>query len=425
MLLSAAVGLADDAKPKPRAKLLGTLKVKKAVEQVVFSPDGKHLIVFADGNGLVVPREQLGEDATPKPVSEFDLPVGSGMHYGVTPDGAEVYVLFTAGSRFNAETRLCFWAVKDLADGKKKAKPDRAVSLEVDNPTSFALTGDGKSLFVVAIEPRAGAAPPGQPLQQVGKVFRLSARTGDIADEVMTLDEKEASLVGAVVHPESGRVYAHFQTADEHVVKGLEMGTKKAVWTRRFDEPPPGPSNIGPRVSPDGKAVVAFPTRQILAAPVLPGQPAPGNTMSSSPQLLDTAKGEVVADLGGEDVNWSGVHAFSPDGKLTFGWLSRNSGVTQFVAWDTKAGKPLKTWARGASIAAAAFAPAGHLLAVVERTEVYQHVPAYSPSPFANDPIDFRGFDSSWVIRQPQQPLPPPPEVSSIVGVWDLAPLVK
>jgi hypothetical protein len=433
MLLSAVAGLAapvpaNDDKPKPRAKLLGTLKVKKAVEQVVWTPDGKSLILFADGKGLVVPREQLGEDAAPKPVAEFDLPVGSGMHFGVTPDGAEVYALFTAGSRFNAETRLCFWAVKDLTDGKKKAKPDRAVSLEVDNPATFALTGDGKNLFVVTSEPRAGT-PPGQTPQQVGKVFRLSARTGDIADEVLTLDEADASLVGACVHPESGRVFAHFQSADEHVLKCLEVGTKKAKWTRRFDDPPLNVHNgLNPRLSPDGKAVIAFVSRQVIPQQGLglPGQPQPPqavNAVSTSPHLLNADTGEPTA-LGDDDVNWCGLHGFSPDGKLAFGWLSRHSGVTQYAAWDTKAGKRLKTWARGANITAATFGPARHELAVVERTEVYQPAP-YSVTPLlTNDILDLRSFDSSWVIRQPQAPQPPP-EVSSVIGVWDLAPLVK
>ena len=433
MLLTGAVGLAApvpaEEKPKPRPKLLGTLKVKKLVEHVVWTPDGTHLILVADGKGLVIPRDQLGEDAAPKPVAEFDLPTGSGMHFGLTPDGTEVYALLTAGGRFNAETRLCFWTVKDLTDGKKKAKPDRAVSLEVDNPATFALTGDGRSLFVVTSEVRGGATPPGQNPQYVGKVFRLSARTGDIADEVLTLDEKESSLAGASVHPASGRVFAHYQTAEEHVVRCLDVTTKKVKWERKFEQPPPHTTSVHPWVSPDGKAVVAFVSRQLNipqpGAVPQPGQPPPLQTVvTTSPHLLDAASGEPISELGDNDVTWSGVHSGSADGRLAFGWLNRNSGAQQ-VAWDTKTGKPLKTWARGVNISSAAFAPARHELAVVERNEVYQPVPQNPFNPvLLNDlVVDSRALDS-WTLRQPPV-LQPLPEVYSIIGVWDLSPLVK
>jgi hypothetical protein len=434
MLLTAAVGLAApvpaEEKPKPRAKLLGTLKVKRAVEHVTWTPGGTHLILVAAGKGLVVPRDQLGEDAAPKPTAEFALPTGSGMHFGLTPDGTEVYALLTAGSRFNAESRLCFWSVKDLTDGKSKAKPDRAVSLEVDNPATFALAGDGKGLFVVTSEIRGGSAPPGQVGQYVGKVFRLSVRTGDVADEVLTLDEKDASLVGATVHPASGRVVAHFHTGDENVVRCLDVTTKKVKWERKFEQPPPntGGNGTAPRVSPDGKAVIAFVSRQLNipqpGAVPQPGQPPPlQSVITTIPHLLDAANGEPIGELGDNDVTWCGLHDFSADGRLAFGWLNRNSGAHQ-VAWDTKTGKPLKTWSRTANVTTAAFAPARHELAVVERNEVYQPLPANQYNPLlSSDLIDFR-VDSSWVIRQPpvvQQPA----EVYSIVGVWDLGPLVK
>lgn len=435
MLLTATVGAAApvpaEEKPKPRAKLLGTLKVKKAVEHVVWTPDGTHLILVAAGKGLVIPRDQLGEDAAPKPVAEFDLPAGSGMHFGLTPDGTEVYALLTAGARFNAESRLCFWTVKDLTDGKKKVKADRVVSLEVDNPATFALTGDGKSLFVVTSEVRGGSVPPGQVGQYVGKVFRLSTRTGDTADEVLTLDEKDGSLVGASVHPASGRVFAHFHTGGEHVVRCLDVGTKRVKWERKFEQPPPNAhSGVHPWVSPDGKAVVAFVSRQLNipqpGAVPQPGQPPPLQTVVTvSPHLLDATDGEPIGELGDNDVSWCGLHAFSADGRLAFGWLNRNTGTHQ-VAWDTKTGKPLKTWSRTANVTAAAFTPALHELAVVERNEVYQPLQAY-PSPRLQDSIlDIRSLvaDSSWVLPQPPV-LQAPAEVYSIVGVWDLGPLVK
>lgn len=428
MLLLAGSAVAapvpPDDKPKPRPKLLGTLKLDKRVEQAVWTPDAKHLILITEAKGLVVSREQLGEDAAPKPLTEFDLPAGGGSRFDVTPDGTELYALASAGGRFNAETRLCFWNLKDLLDGKKKAKPDRVVSLEADNPTSFVLTTGGKGLMACVTEPR-GNLPNGVP-QQVGKVLRLSARTGDIAEEVLTLEERDATLVGAALLPDAGRVFAHFQTADEHVVRAIDTATKKAKWERKFEQPASQGGGVGPKVSPDGKVVVAFCSRMTqVPQPGFvpqPGQPAPVNTVVSvSPQLLDATSGEVVADLGWEDVYSSDVTAFSADGKLAFGWLNRQSGM-QFLVWEAKTGKPLKRWTRGSGDLSASFAPTGHALLTVERTST----PIYAPgsgqpfNPFLGSDIKLQ---DSLYIQPPQQIIRT--DHTSIVGVWELAPLVK
>ena len=87
-----------------------------------------------------------------------------------------------------------------------------------------------------------------------------------------------------------------------------------------------------------------------------------------SPQLLKAGSGDVIADLGGDDVRNSEVIDFSTDSKLMFGWLSRNAGI-QYVVWDAKTGKPLKTWNRGSGDVTAAFAPGRHELAIVERSQ--------------------------------------------------------
>jgi hypothetical protein len=435
MLLVAGSAVAAPApseeKPKPRPKLLGTLKLDKRVEQAVWTPDAKHLILVADGKGLVVGRDQLGEDAAPKPVAEFDLPAGGGSKFGVTPDGAELFAVTSAGYRFNAETRLCFWTLKDLLDGKKKAKPDRVVSLEADNPTSFALAAGGRSLYASVSEPRAGGGnqPNGIPMQ-VGKVLRLSTRTGDLADEVLTLDEPDGSLVGAVLHPESGRVFAHFQVADQHVIRCLDVATKKAKWERKFEQAPAQPLGYLPKGSPDGKVLVAFCTRQFQApqpgAVPPPGQPVPLTTMvSSSPHLLNAATGEPIADLGGDDVYSSDVCDFSRDGRLVFGYLSRAGGM-QYLVWDAKTGKPLKTWNRGSGNLSAAFAPTGHELAVIERTEVpvYAAAPAQAFDGLWNGPPPGGGqFGGLGYIQPAQQVIRT--DHTSVIGVWDLAPLVK
>lgn len=421
-----AAPVPPDEKPKPRPKLLGTLKLDKRVEQAVWTPDAKHLILITEVKGLVVGRDQLGEDAAPKPLAEFDLPAGGGSKFGVTPDGAELFAITSAGYRFNAETRLCFWTLKELLDGKKKAKPDRVVSLEADNPTGFALAAGGRGLLACVSQARGGGAvlPNGLPAQ-VGKVLRLSAKTGDIGEEVVSLDEPDATLVGAAVHPESGRVFAHFQSAGEHVVRAIDTTTRKAKWERKFEQAGQQASGFGPRASPDGAVVVAFCSRQLqvpqsgVVPP--PGQPVPLTTMiSSSPHLLNAATGEVIADLGGDDVYSSDVGDFSADGKLVFGWLNRAGGM-QYVAWEAKTGKPLKTWNRGSGDLSAAFAPGRHELAVVERTST----PVYGPGsgqPFNPFGSDLKLQDSLW--------LQPAREVirtdhTSVIGVWDLAPLAK
>ena len=177
----AAAPVPAEEKPKPRAKLLGTVKLDKYVTEVCWTPDAKHLIIVTDEKGLVIGRDQLGEDAPAKPIAEFALPSGGMCKFGVTPDGAELYAMVTA-TRFNAETRLCYWTLKDLLDGKKKSKPDRVVSLEVDDPSHFVFSADGKNLYAVVSEPRRDSVlQPNGHLPQIGKVLRSNTKTGDIA----------------------------------------------------------------------------------------------------------------------------------------------------------------------------------------------------------------------------------------------------
>ncbi len=419
-----------DEKPKPRAKLLGTIKLDKRVQEVCWTPDAKHLIVVTDDKALVIGRDHLGDDSPAKPIAEIALPVGGMCKFGVTPDGTELYALVSA-ARINAETRLCYWTLKDLLDGKKKPKPDRVVSLEVDNPIHFAFSTDGKSLCAVVSEPRAGAAlqPNGQP-QQIGKVLRLSTKTGDIAEEWMTLDLPNATLLGAVVHPASGKVFAHFQTAEEHVVQCFDRVGKKEKWERTFPQPAPNPCvGNSPKVSPDGRVAVAswnrqFQTVQPGAVPQ-PGQPLPMVAVQTiRPQLLGAGTGDVIVDLGGDDVQNSDVIDFSGDSKLMFGWQYR-SGGNQSVVWETKSGKPLKTWNRGSGDLAVAFAPGRHELAIVERSQTQ------SPSHLTPERIHggiLMETDSApfqMVQTLIQQPQAQRIEHTSIIGVWDLAALVK
>ena len=417
-----AAPVPPEEKPKPRAKLLGTVKINSRVKEVYWTPDAKHLIVVTDEKGLVIGRDQLGEDAPAKPIAEFAVPAGGVSTFGVTPDGTELHALVSAG-RINAETRLCYWTLKDLLDGKKKAKPDRVVSLEADNPNHFAFSADGRSLYAVVSEQRRGeAVQPNGALQFTGKLLRLSTKTGDIAEELTPLDLPNATLLGAVVHPGTGKVFAHFLSAEEHVVRCFDRAGKKEKWERTFSQPSPnGNVGNGPKVSPDGRVVVAFWSRQFQTvqpgAVQQPGQPLPLMLVNTvSPQLLNAATGEVIADLGGDDVHNSEVIGFSADSKLMFGWLYR--GGMQFVLWETTTGKPLKTWNRGSGDLTAAFAPGRHELAIVERTQTQV---------MANQGHQMAVFLQPNGLRPEmiQQPQVLRVEHTAIIGAWDLAPLVK
>jgi hypothetical protein len=425
IFLTAAVAAADDA-PKPRPKLLGTIKVSRAVEMVHWTPDAKHLILIGEGKGLIVGRDQLGEDTPAKPVAEFDLPAGGCSKLGVTPNGTEVYAVANAGGRFNAETRLCFWALKDLLDGKTKAKPDRVVSLEADNPTEAMMAGDGKTLLAVMTEPRP--TPPGEQPKQRGKVVRVSTKTGDTTEEVVNMDEAEATLVGATVHPASGRVVAHFQTDGEHVIRGIDTASRKRKWERRIDEAVFGVTWQAPRVSPDGSAVVAFCAKAGQPNnPNLPGQPQPLEGQHTvRPHLLNADTGAVIADLGADDVMSCDVCGFSRDGRLMFGWLAGASG-TRHVVWETKTGKALKTWARASGVRAADFAPGKYELASVEPADVVAPLAVVpnGPPQYLRERVSAYLPDLPLLPTQQFQPGPQTSGNTSIVGVWDLSALVR
>lgn len=424
-----AAPVLPDEKPKPRAKLLGTVKLDKRVEQVVWTPDGKHLVLITDAKGLVIGRDQLGEDAAPKPVAEFDLPAGGGSRFGVTPDGAELYAVVDAGGRFNAETRLCVWDLKALLTSGKAKKPDRAVSLEVDNPAGFTFAADGKRLYAAVSEPK-GAVPPGQPVTNAGRVVRLSTKTGDQTDEVKALDEDGSTFVGAAVHPTSGRLVAQFHNNDKSTVRGYDLTTGKPKWEKEFaPSAQNSPGNVAPRVSPDGGVVAVVVSRQfnVVQGAAQPGQPPPVAVMYCwTPKLLHAATGEEIADLGADDVTWSDLSGFSADGKLLFGWMNRPSG-THFVLWETKTGKPLKTWTRGSGDQSAAFAPAGHELAVVERTSTPIYAQGSDPQfgvVWDRPVLGGRNNQLNDLFIQPAQQVIRT-DHTSVVGVWDLAPLLK
>lgn len=414
-----AVAAPPEVKPKPRPALVGTLKVADKVTQVVWSPDGKHLVLLTDKRGMVVGRDQLGEDATPTPLSEFDLPAGELVKAGFTPDGSELYAVAAAGPRVNAETRLCYWAVRGLLAGGKKAKPDRVVKLDADNPIAFAFA-DGKSAVAVVSEPREGPVVLYSLAPRAGKVVRVDAKTGDVTDTLVELSDPDDTLVGATAHPASGRVFAHFHSSDS-VVRCVDAGTRKARWERVIEGNGGHQGSACPVVAPDGSVLAVGGARPVQ----LPQWNGAGQPMrfaqfqSFRMHLLDGDTGKPIADLGADDAYNCRAGGFSADGRLLFGWVSRHSG-TQYTVWEARSGKVLKVWDRQSNDVTAGFAHAGHDLAIVERTQAQVLVVADADKPPSSGEV---------VVENPHQ-LNQYGRITrtkhtSVVGVWDLAPLAK
>lgn len=385
--------------PRPRAKLLGTLKLDKKVDRAMPLPDGKHVLLAVEGKGLVVPREQFGNDAAPKAVAEFDLPTGD-CRLELTPDGTELVAVATAGTRLNAETRLVRWPLKEVLAGT--AKGGRTVALEADNPTSVAFAADGKSLYAAVRTASPASGGNGQTLYE-GKVVRVSAGTGDVTGEPVLLPDESGSFDGAAVHPASGRVFAQYFRDRRAGVRCVDATTGKEKWEQTISVNANQAGGHPPLVSPNGKVVAATCYHQVMwQQNAGPGQPPRLQPFQAHrPILLDAESGEQVADLGADNSYASGLGGFSADGKLLFGWLHRYGG-NEYLVWDTATGKPLKTWERGGADVTAAFAPTGHELAIVER----QTKPVYGTDQYGN----------RIALRT---------DHSSVVGLWDLAPLVK
>ncbi len=400
MSLAAPVPADKPASPKPRAKLLGTLKVHKRIDEAVLLADGKHAVLAVDGKGVVIPREQFGDDAKPKGSAEFDIPTGD-CKFGITPDGTEVYAVAAAGTRLNAETRLVRWPVKELLAGT--AKGGKVVTLEADNPSAVAFAADGKSLYAAVRTARPGVVGiQGQTIYD-GRLVRIDAKTGDASGDAVPMPDDPGGFEGAAVHPAGRRVYAQYHRNNQSVVRCVDAATGKEKWEQVVEGNAPQPGGGQPLVSPSGKVLAVVCCRRVnWVQKDNPGQPPQLQPFNSfRPMLLDAETGDTIADLGSDNNYSCGLGGFSADGKLLFGWTNRY-GTMQYTVWETATGKPLKTWERGTGDVSAFFAPTGHDLLVVER----EAKPVYGTDQHGN----------RTTLRT---------DYTSTVGLWDLGPLVK
>lgn len=432
-LLAAPVPVADD-KPKPRAKLVGTLTLDVQVQSAFWTPDGKHLVTATDKRILVYPRTAFNGTEKPKPLTAFDRPGDGYSGLGLTPDGG-LWVLDPAGRKVNAENRVLVWEAKTLLAGGEP-KPDRTIVLEADNPNGLQWSADGKSLFTHVMSTRNVGNPNagwggGRDVEYLPKFFRLSAATGDVAHSVAGSDLNANEYAGSAFDPRTGRLFLATVSGEETTVECREADGGKQVWERKLPAKA-APRSVGTmRLTPDGEQL-AFVQPTLTADPQGPGGPGggfapgaggrgggrPGGVSFSSASalvLLNTRTGEPGAEVSKATLRGAQVHSFSGDGRLLFAGLSGVEG-SRLVVWDGKSGTEVKVWNRGYADVSAAFAPTGYDLLIVER----ERKEVLGPS--QNVPSG-QGRDGSqmWTARQEVVRT----EYTSTLGLWDLSPVVK
>lgn len=431
---------ADPDRPKPRPRLTATAAIPAEVEDVIWLPDAKHLVLkCGDGTARVIRRDQFGDDEPAvKPVAELKLPPRAGeLQLGA--DGEELYTLAATGGKLTTESRAYFWSVKRLLDGKDGTKPDRIVSLEVDVPSAGTLVGRQFVVPVVEsrkvpgpnLQPGFGGAPGGmpggwdgsdrRPTEYTARFDRLNAKTGDKTGEWARFDDADASFAAHAVDAKTGRMYVQLHAAEETLVRCLDLSTGKQVWERKLAGQPhkqmttaPVPSRDGGLLAVTQSVLVARPVGQPGGGPARGGQPQRVSyTVMSGAVLLNAKTGDPI-DLPLDEGTTARFTHFSADGRLLVGFLTRENSAGQVAVWDTKTGKVVRTWnTRGNVIFE--FAPSGHELLVVER----ERKEVYGPSVAV--PQGYGQGGQQWtttreVIRTDHK---------SVLGVWDLTSLAK
>lgn len=438
VLLAAPVPTAEE-KPKPRAKLLGTLTLSVPVVSAFWTPDSGHLILVTDKRVLVYPRDQVGAEK-PKPLTAFDRPDSHG-EVGLSPDGG-LFILAPAGRKVNTENRLYRWSAKTLTGGGEP-KPDKVIDLEADNPQWAALSADGASLYATLLTtrpvPSANPNTPRNSVEYLPTFLRMSTKTGDVAKQVAFSDLSQDRYAGSMIDSRTSRLYLATHTEAETTVTCREADSGKQVWEKKLPVKPDTDSIGVFLLSSDGSRILyRQPTLTVqqpggfggqggfggpggpggFAPPggraARPGQPV-SYTSSAALVTFDTKNGEVGPELSKVDLQGGGGYSFSTDGRLLFAQTyAANSG--KLAVWDIKTGAEVKVWTRTNADVSGVFAPNGYELTIVERErkEVY--------GPAQNIPSG-QGRDGSqmWTTRQDVVRT----EYSSTIGLWDLVPVVK
>jgi hypothetical protein len=419
----------DKEKPKPRAKLLGTLTVTANVRSASWMPDGKHLVLVTDQRVLVYPRDQIGAEK-PKPLTAFDCPSGTDT-VRATADGG-LWALAPAGRKVNAENRLYFWSAKTLTAGGEP-KADRVIDLEADNPHGVTVSADGGSVYATQLTTRPVAnANPNQGrrgVEYVPTFLRMSGKTGDVLKKVAFTDLSQDRYAGSAIDPRSGRIYLATHTEAETTVTCREADGGKQVWERKLPVKPDVDSVGEFLLSPDGEQIVLRqPTLVVrqdggggfgggFPPPAPPrggggGRPPQVSYQSSNALVVLNAKsGEPGPELVKGDAPSGQGHSFSADGRLLFATVGTPEG-SRLGVWDLKAGTEVKGWARAHVDANGVFAPSGYELLIVERERKDVLGPRVAM------PV---GGGQQWETRQEVVRV----DYTSIVGLWDLSPVVR
>jgi hypothetical protein len=442
---------ADTEKPKPRPKLVGTVSLPVNAQHVIWLPDGKHVLLqCGDDVARVIRRDQFGDDEpTGKPVAEFKLPTES-SRLDLSPDGAELYTVTSAGKKMTAESRAHFWSLKRVLEGKDGIKPDRVVSLEADAVGLGTLVADGRHLIAPVIEPKKtqpdpNAQPAGlgggwggsqQQQEYTVRFERVSAKTGDLAGDGLKLDEADFSYASHAVDAKTNRLFLQLHASDETVIRCVDLTTGKKAWERKLEGQPQKGRALPPVSSPNGgflgvmqMQLVGRPAGGQFGGPAggFGGPPAGGRgggarggqmsySARSMPVLLNAKTGEPV-NLSADDLSGGQFFDFSADGRLLLGLISKDTGVNQVVVWDTKTGKVVKVWSgTWQTDKSFAFAPTGYELLVVER----EQKSIYGPSSAVPQGFNSNGGQQWTTTREMIRT-----DYKSVLGVWDLPSVVK
>jgi hypothetical protein len=389
----------DSETPKLRSRLIGTMTLPVRVEDLVWLPDGKHLILRChDGIARVVRRDQIGEnEPTVKAIVEFKLPARC-QHLELTAEGNQLYSVVAAEGKLTTESRLHFWNLKQVLAGTAGEKAERVITLENDPVFPIAISADSRQLIAGSTEMQ----PSGN---QSIRFDRLSTKTGDRLSELVNFDETNQVYCHHSLDPKANRLFVYTNGTEDSRMQCLDLANGKSIWDRTFSDRPANGQGGCVTHSPDGR-LVAFAYAMMAPHPNTQPGNAPQLIQRFIPTLLNAKTGETM-ELPVDDIFYTQIHAFSADGRLLVGRSANISGNWQMMVWDTKTGKVLRSW-KGFPDGVVAFSPSGYELLAIDREQTVEITTTQIQSTSGNSV-------SQPVTRTTHK---------SIVGIWDLAPLV-